>query len=77
MDENVDSESEEEKEKYKSKKLKEEIIDSIINAKKEITYEKTLELIVQYGLDSQKRIEKEKNEHPENFINIEDAIKKR
>ena len=77
MDEDVDSESEEEKEKANSKKLKEEIIDSIKNDKKEITYEKTQELIVQYGFDSQKRIEKEKKEHPENFINIEDAIKKK
>ena len=46
MNENVDSESEEEKkekeiEKANSKKLKEEIIDSIKNDKKEITYEKT------------------------------------
>ena len=75
MNENVDSESEEEK--ANSKKLKEEIIDSIKNDKKEITYEETQELIVQYGFDSQKRIEKEKKEHPENFINIEDAIKKK
>ena len=79
MDEDVDSESEEEKEKEKanSKKLKEEIIETIKNTKKEITYEKTQELIVQYGFDSQKRIEKEKKEHPENFIKIEDAIKKK
>ena len=79
MDENVDSESEEEekKEKEKTKKLKKEIIDCIKNTNKEITYEKTQELIVQYGFDCQKRIEKEKKEHPENFINIEDAIKKK
>ena len=79
MDEDVDSESEEEKEKEKanSKKLKEEIIETIKNTKKEITYEKTQELIVQYGFDSQKRIEKEKKEHPENFIEVEEAIKKK
>ena len=82
MNENVDSESEEEKkekekEKANSKKLKEEIIDSIKNDKKEITYEKTQELIVQYGFDSKKRIEEEKKEHPENFIEIEEAIKKK
>ena len=75
MDENVDSESEEEK--ANSKKLKEEIIDSIKNDNKEITYEETQELIVQYGFDSQKRIEEEKKEHPENFIEIEEAIKKK
>ena len=75
MNENIDSESEEEK--ANSKKLKEEIIDSIKNDKKEITYEKTQELIVQYGFDSQKRIEEEKKEHPENFIEIEEAIKKK
>ena len=73
MDEDVDSESEEEKEKAKSKKLKDEIIDTIKNTKKEITFEKTQELIVQYGFDSQKRIEKEKKEHPENFIEIEEV----
>jgi hypothetical protein len=81
MDEDVDSESEEEekkeKEKANSKKLKEEIIDSIKNTNAKITYEKTQELITQYGFDCQKRIEKEKKEHPENFINIEDAIKKK
>ena len=75
MNENVDSESEEEK--ANSKKLKEEIIDSIKNDKKEITYEETQELIVQYGFDSKKRIEEEKKEHPENFIEIEEAIKKK
>jgi len=73
MDENIDSESEEEKEN--SKKLKEEIINSIKNDNKEITYEEAQELILQYGFDSQKRIEKEKKEHPENFIEIEEAIK--
>ena len=81
MDEDEDSESEEEekkeKEKANSKKLKEEIIDSIKNTDQKITYEKTQELITQYGFDCQKRIEKEKKEHPENFINIEDAIKKK
>ena len=75
MNENVDSESEEEK--YNSKKLKEEIIDSIKNTNKEITYEKTQELIIKYGFDTQKRIEKEKKEHPENFIEVEEAIEKK
>jgi len=75
MNEEVDGESEEEK--ANSEKLKEDILDSIKNPDKEITYEKTQELIVQYGYDSQKRIEKEKKEHPENFIEIEEAIKKK
>ena len=69
MDEDVDSESEEEK------ALKEELLDCIKDPKKEITYEKTQELITQYGYDCKKRIEKEKKEHPENFIEIKDAIK--
>jgi len=81
MDVNVDSDSEEEKakklEEEKAIKLKEEILDSIKNPKKEITYEEAQEQIVQYGYDSQKRIEKEKKEHPENFIEIEEAIKKK
>ena len=72
MDEKIDSESEEEK--ANSMQLKKEILDCITNPEKEITYEKTQELIVQYGLDSKKRIEKEKKEHPENFIEINDAI---
>ena len=77
MNENVDSESEEEKkekeiEKANSKKLKEEIIDSIKNDKKEITYEKTQELIVKYGFDTKKRIEKEKK----NILKISLKLKK-
>ena len=75
MDEDVDSESEEEKDN--SKKLKEEIIDSIKNTNKKITYEKTQELIVKYGFDTKKRIEKEKKEHPEDFIEVEEAIEKK
>ena len=73
MDEIINSESEEEQ--AKSKKLKEEIFDCIIRSKKEITYDKNKELIVQYGIDCKKKIEKEKKEHPEYFIEIEDAIK--
>jgi hypothetical protein len=73
MDEIINSESEEEQ--AKSKKLKEEIYDCIIRPKKEITYEKSKELIAQYGIECKKRIEKEKKEHPEYFIEIEDAIK--
>jgi len=74
-DTNFDSESEEEK--ANSTALKEDILNSIKNPDKEITYEKAQELIVQYGYDSQKRIEKEKKEHPENSIEIEEAIKKK
>ena len=72
MNRNIDSESEEEK--ANSEELKEEIIDSIKNNKKEITYEKSKELITQYGFDCKKKIEKEKKEHPENFIEIKDAL---
>ena len=73
MDEDINSESEEEK--AKSKNLKKEILDYIKNPETKITYEKSKELITQYGFDCSKRIEKEKKEHPENFIEIEDAIK--
>jgi hypothetical protein len=73
MDENINSESEEEQ--AQSKNLKKEIFDCIIRHKKEITYEKSKELISQYGIECKKRIEKEKKEHPEYFIEIEDAIK--
>ena len=72
MDEDINSESEEEK--ANSTKLKKEILDSIKDTSKEITYEKTQELITQYGFDCKKRIEKEKKEHPENSIETEDAI---
>jgi len=75
MDVNVDSDSEEEK--ANSEKLKKDILDSIKNPKNEITYEETQELVIQYGYDSLKRIEKEKKEHPENFIEIEEAIKEK
>jgi hypothetical protein len=73
MDEIINSESEEEQ--AQSKKLKKEIFDCIIRPKKEITYEKSKELIAQYGIECKKRIEKEKKEHPEYFIEIEEAIK--
>jgi len=75
MDKNVDSDSDEEK--IKTAKLKEEFLDCIKNPNKEITYEKTQELITKYGYDCKKRIKKEKKEHPENFIEIKDAIKKK
>jgi len=61
----------------KAIKLKKEILDSIKDPKKEITYEEAQEQIVQYGYDLQKKIEKEKKEHPENFIEIEEALKKK
>ena len=73
MDKNIDSESEEEQKNQKN--LIEEFLDYIKNPKREITYEKNKELIVKYGFYCKKRIEKEKKEHPENFIEIEDAIK--
>jgi len=72
MDEDIYSESEEEI--SKSKKLKEKIVDCFIRPKKEMKYDESLELIAQYGSYCKKRIEKEKKEHPENFIEIEDAI---
>ena len=72
MDENINSESEEEK--ANSEELKEEMIDSIKNNQKEITYEKSKELIIKYGFDCKKKIAKEKKEHPENFIEIKDAL---
>ena len=75
MDKNINSDSDEEK--ANSQKIKKEIIESIKNPNKEITYEKTKELIVQYGFDLEKRIEKEKKGHPEYFIKIEEAIKKK
>ena len=61
-DEYIFSESEDEQ--AQTKNLKEEIIDCIIKSKKEITYEKNIELIIQYGFDCKKRIEKQKKEHP-------------
>jgi len=72
MDEDINSESEEEQ--AKSKKLKERLIECIKQDIK-ITYNEIKELTSEYGFDCKKRIEKERKEHPENFIDIEDAIK--
>jgi len=73
MDEKINSESEEEQ--AKSKKLKDEFLQCIKNKDKVITYNQIKELATQYGVDCKKRIEKEKKEHPEYFIEIEEAIK--
>ena len=73
MDENMNSESEEEQ--AKSKKLKDELLQYIKNTDKVITYNQIKELTTQYGVNCRKRIEKEKKEHPEYFIEIEEAIK--
>jgi len=72
MDEDIYSESEEEI--ANSTKLKNEILSSIKDTNTVITYERNHELTIQYGYDCKKRIEKEKKEHPENFINVEEAI---
>jgi len=73
MDEKINSESEEEQ--AKSKKLKDEFLQCIKNKDKVITYNQIKELATQYGVDCKKRIEKEKKEHPEYFIEIQEAIK--
>jgi hypothetical protein len=72
MNENINSESEEEQ--AKSKKLKEEFLECFKQDKK-VTYNQIKELTTMYGFDIKKRIDKEKKEHPENFIDIEEAIK--
>ena len=72
MDEYIYSESDEEL--AKKSNIQKEILNSIIDNKTIITYEKNQELTIQYGFDCKKRIEKEKKEHPENFIDVEDAI---
>jgi len=72
MDEYIYSESDEEL--AKKSKIQKEILNSIKDNNTIITYEKNQELTIQYGYDCKKRIEKEKKEHPENFIEVEDAI---
>ena len=73
MDSNVENDSDDEK----SKVLKKEILEEFKNPDKNITYEQMQELVVQYGYETEKKIEEEMKKNPENFIDIEDAIKQK
>lgn len=61
--------------KEESNKLRNEIIEQIRTSDKNITYENSLEQILQYGYLTEKQIEEEKKNNPENFIEIKDALK--
>ena len=73
MDSNVEKDSDDEK----SKVLKSEILEEFKNPNKNLSYEEIQELVVQYGYETEKIIEEEMKKNPENFIDIEDAIKQK
>ena len=73
MDIAIESDSDDEKE---STSLRQTIIDEIKDINKTPTYEKVQELIVQYGYDMEKKIEKEIKKNPQNFIGVQEAVKK-
>ena len=70
MDIDVEKDSDEE-----SSNLKKNIIDEIKDITKAPTYEKMQELVLQYGYDMEKKIEEEFKKNPQNFIEVEKAIK--
>ena len=72
MDINIESDSDEEK---ASIDLKKKIIDEIKNPNANPTYDEMQELVVQYGYDTEKKIEEEVKKNPENFINTDEALK--
>ena len=57
--------------------LKKTILEEIKDPTKTPTYERMQELVLQYGYFTEKKIEEEMKEHPENFIEIENAIKQK
>ena len=73
MDSNIENDSDDEK----SKVIKNEILEEFKNPDKNVTYEQMQELVLQYGYETEKKIEEEMKKNPENFINIEDAIKQK
>jgi len=73
MDIAIESDSDDEKE---STSLRQTIIDEIKDINKTPTYEKMQEFVVQYGYDMEKKIEKEIKKNPQNFIGVQEAVKK-
>ena len=73
MDSNIEKDSDDEQ----SKVLKSQLLEEFKNPNKTISYEEMQELVVQYGYETEKKIEEEMKNNPENFIDIEDAIKQK
>ena len=58
-------------------KLEEKIIKQIVKPSKNQTYEKFQEYVLEYGYNTKKKIEQEVKQHPENFIEVKEAVKKK
>ena len=71
----IDFENDSDEDKKASDDLRKKIIDEIKNDKITPTYEKMQELVLQYGFDTEKRIQEEMKKNPENFIKVENAVK--
>ena len=57
--------------------LEQNIIKEIINPNKNPTYDKFQEYVVEYGYNTEKKIEQEVKQNPENFIEVKEAVKKK
>ena len=58
-------------------KLETKIIKEIVKPSKNPTYDKFQEYVVEYGYNTEKKIEQEVKQHPENFIEVKEAVKKK
>ena len=75
MEMEVESDDSEEENETHLEILKEKILDSIKNSGSKTNFEEMQEMVVEYGYDMEKKIEKEVKENPENFIDIKKAVK--
>ena len=75
MEMEVESDDSEEENETHLEILKEKILDSIKDSGSKTNFEEMQEMVVEYGYDMEKKIEKEVKENPENFIDIQEAVK--
>ena len=75
MEMEVESDDSEEENETHLEILKEKILDSIKNSGSKTNFEEMQEMVVEYGYEMEKKIEKEVKENPENFIDIKEAVK--
>lgn len=71
----IDIEKDSDEEQQASINLRKEILNEIKNPNFIPTYEKMQELVLQYGFETEKKIEEEMKKNPDNFIKVENAVK--
>ena len=75
MEMEVESDDSEEENETHLEILKEKILDSIKDSGSKTNFEEMQEMVVEYGYEMEKKIEKEVKENPENFIDIKEAVR--